>query len=132
LQLDWSQLNVDASTLTIGPVSRRVRHKRGRQRKCRGHSNDKPNGSAALSVKQPLSPFWDARRRRRHDRRPAAGDADDVRTVIEKLAKRRRPAAILRSGMGGDDGPRRRLDLGQDGDRSPVDPSQEQSKLGTP
>jgi hypothetical protein len=60
-ELDWSQLNVDASTLGPGPAAK----SRGPRPAVGGDmswsANDKPNGSAAVSVKQPVSPFWDAR-----------------------------------------------------------------------
>jgi len=36
LQLDWSQLNVDASTLTIGPASKARLPQAGPAAKCRG------------------------------------------------------------------------------------------------
>src|ERR1700716_2528052 len=125
LQLDWSQLNVDASTLTIRPGSKARSPQAGPGTEMSWSSKDKPNGSAALSVKQPPSPFWDARVGAHITvaRQPAppraAGAADEVRTFIGKTGERRQPAAILRIGMGGDHGPRRRLDLGQDRDRSP-------------
>lgn len=60
LELDWSQLNVDASTLPVGPAWK-VRIAPGPGAEMSWSSKDKPDGSAALSVKQPLSPFWDAR-----------------------------------------------------------------------
>jgi len=60
-ELDWSQLNVDPSTPGPGPAAR----SRGPRPAVGGDmswsANDKPNGSAAVSVKQPVSPFWDAR-----------------------------------------------------------------------
>jgi hypothetical protein len=62
LELDWSQLNVDASTLTTSPSSKaRVVPNVGTATEMSWSSQDKPNGSAAVSVKQPLSPFWDTR-----------------------------------------------------------------------
>jgi hypothetical protein len=61
LELDWSQLNVDASTLTIAPASKaRLAPRAGSGSEMSWSSRDKPNGSA-LSVKQPVSPFWDTR-----------------------------------------------------------------------
>ena len=60
LELDWSQLNVDASTLTTGPLSK-ARSPQAASSEMSWSSKDKPNGSAAVSVKQPLSPLWDAR-----------------------------------------------------------------------
>jgi hypothetical protein len=62
LELDWSQLNVDASTLNINPSSKaRALPQAASSTEMSWSSQDKPNGSAALSVKQPLSTFWDAR-----------------------------------------------------------------------
>jgi hypothetical protein len=62
LQLDWSQLNVDASTLSTNPASKaRTAPKAGTAAEMSWSSNSKPNGAAGVSVKQPLSPFWDTR-----------------------------------------------------------------------
>ena len=62
LELDWSQLNVDAYTLmTTSPASKaRTAPRAGSTADLTWTSKDKPNGSA-VSVKQPISPFWDAR-----------------------------------------------------------------------
>jgi hypothetical protein len=63
LELDWSQLNVDASTLTWTPASRaRVASpKTTPGTDASWSSNDKTDGSAAVSVKQSVSPFLDTR-----------------------------------------------------------------------
>ena len=60
-ELDWSQLNVDASTLMASPVPKAP----GAPRKATNSemtwsAKENANGSA-VSVKQPISPFWDAR-----------------------------------------------------------------------
>ncbi|THD49543.1 MAG: hypothetical protein E8A46_20070 [Bradyrhizobium sp.] len=62
LELDWSQLNVDAYTLmTTSPASKaRMAPRAANTADMAWSSKDKPNGSA-VSVKQPISPFWDAR-----------------------------------------------------------------------
>jgi hypothetical protein len=62
LELDWSQLNVDAYTLmTTSPASKaRMAPRAASTADMAWSSKDKPNGSA-VSVKQPISPFWDAR-----------------------------------------------------------------------
>jgi len=62
LELDWSQLNVDASTLmAMSPASKaRLAPRAGTTNEMTWSSKDKPNGSA-VSVKQSVSPFWDAR-----------------------------------------------------------------------
>ena len=60
-KLDWSQLNVDASTLT-GPAP-----KGGGSSKAAASvdaawsANERSNGTSAVSVKQSITPFWDTR-----------------------------------------------------------------------
>src|ERR1700681_3085005 len=62
LELDWSLLNVDASTLTTGPASKaRPAPRADTGADLSWSFEDKPNRSAAVSVKQPVSPFLDAR-----------------------------------------------------------------------
>jgi hypothetical protein len=62
LELDWSLLNVDASTLTTRPASKaRPAPRADTGADLSWSSKDKPNGSAAVSVKQPVSPFLDAK-----------------------------------------------------------------------
>jgi hypothetical protein len=62
LELDWSQLNVDVSTLATGPASKsRLAPQTGEAVEMSWSTQDNPNGSSAVSVKQPLSPFWDTR-----------------------------------------------------------------------
>jgi hypothetical protein len=60
LELDWSQLNVDASTLATRPVSK-SRSPQAANSDMSWSSKNNANGSAGVSVKQPLSPFWDTR-----------------------------------------------------------------------
>jgi len=60
-KLDWAQLDVDASTFRDGPAA-----KARATRKSDGGGLDwsnriQGNGSSAVSVKQSVSPFWDAR-----------------------------------------------------------------------
>jgi hypothetical protein len=59
--LDWSQLNVDAYLLIHGlaPKPRTATLNAGES--LAWSSKDKPNGASDVSVKQKLSPFWDAR-----------------------------------------------------------------------
>src|SRR5260370_37134401 len=62
LELAWSLLSVDASTLATGPASKaRPAPRADTGADPSWSSKDKPNGSAAVSVKQPVSPFLDAR-----------------------------------------------------------------------
>lgn len=61
LQLDWSQLNVDTSTLATSPPSKGRLPQTGPGTEISWSSRNQPNGSAAVSVKRPVSSFWDAR-----------------------------------------------------------------------
>ena len=62
LELDWSQLNVDASTLVPSPKSKaRVTPQTGASTEMSWSANDKGNGASAVSVKQPVSNFLDTR-----------------------------------------------------------------------
>jgi hypothetical protein len=62
LQLDWSQLNVDGATLAASAASKaRKAPQTGPSTEMSWSSNDKADGSSAVSVKQTLSEFLDAR-----------------------------------------------------------------------
>ena len=61
LELDWSQLDVDASTLIPGPASKARAPKTSGGSDTSWSSRNKANGASDVSVKQALSPFWDAR-----------------------------------------------------------------------
>jgi hypothetical protein len=131
-ELDWSQLNVDASTLTTRPASKaRVVPQAGAGSEMSWSSKDKPNGSAAVSVKQPLSPFWDTRigADMTVARQPSALTMSEL--LSEKLANGGSVpqssgaawAAITAPGVGSV--------WDRTAVEARVDPSQEQSKLGT-
>jgi hypothetical protein len=47
--------------LSTNPASKRTTPKAGTAAEMSWSSNSKPNGAAGVSVKQPLSPFWDTR-----------------------------------------------------------------------
>jgi hypothetical protein len=61
LELDWSQLNVDTATLLLGPASKARQPKAPAGSDTSWSSRSKANGASDVSVKQALSPFWDAR-----------------------------------------------------------------------
>jgi hypothetical protein len=62
LQLDWSQLNVDGATLAASAASKARKTKQaGTSTEMSWSSNNNVNGSSAVSVKQSLSEFLDAR-----------------------------------------------------------------------
>jgi hypothetical protein len=132
LELDWSQLNVDASTLMTGPPSKaRLVPRAGTSNEMTWSSKDKPNGSAAMSVKQPISPFWDTRIGADMTvvRQPATLTGSEL--LAEKLANGGSEpqssgsawAAITAPGVG--------AIWDKTAIEARVDPSQDQSKLGT-
>jgi hypothetical protein len=133
LQLDWSQLDVDASTLmSTSPASKvRLTPQTGAAADLSWSSKDQPNGAAAVSVKQPVSPFWDARvgADMTVTRQPATLTGSEL--LSEKLANGGSDpqssgtawAAITAPGVG--------AIWDQTAVEARVDPSQEQSKLGT-
>src|SRR6266581_7462855 len=129
LELDWSQLNVDASTLTTAPASKlRLPPQAGSE--MAWSSRDKPNGSAAVTVKQPLSPFWDAR---------VGADMTVTRqpptTMSELLSERLANGGSDPQSSGAAWAAVTAPGVGSIWDKTAVearvDPSQEQSKLGT-
>ena len=131
-ELDWSQLNVDASTLTTNPVSKaRLVPQAGAAAEMSWSSSEKPNGSAAVSVKQPLSPFLDTRvgADMTVARQPSILTSSEL--LSEKLANGGNLpqssgtawAAITAPGVGSI--------WDKTAVEARVDPAQEQSKLGT-
>ena len=60
-KLDWSLLNVDASTLTGAAPNRSGASKGAADVAAAWSANERANGTSAVSVKQSISPFWDTR-----------------------------------------------------------------------
>ncbi len=60
-KLDWSQLNVDASTLSTPSVKGRPAVKSAAGGDAAWSSSAKGTGASSVSVKQSISPFWDTR-----------------------------------------------------------------------
>jgi hypothetical protein len=60
-KLDWSLLNVDASTLTALAPKGSAASKGADKLEAAWTANEMPNGTSAVSVKQSISPFWDTR-----------------------------------------------------------------------
>jgi hypothetical protein len=58
---DWSQFNTSGMLSEKPPAQKRASAPAGVEPEMSWSGQDKPNGSRAVSVKQPLSPFWDAR-----------------------------------------------------------------------
>jgi hypothetical protein len=129
LQLDWSQLNVDASTLAAVSASKARLPQAGPSTEMSWSSQDKPDGSAAVSVKQPLSPFWDAR---------VGADMTVTReptTLSELLAEKSVNGGSEPQSSGTAYAAVTAPGVGSIWDKTAVearlDPTQEQSKLGT-
>ncbi len=61
-KLDWAQLNTDASTIGDAiAAKRRAARAASANDELNWSSDAKGNGAAAVTVKQSISPFWDAR-----------------------------------------------------------------------
>lgn len=130
-QLDWSQLNVDPSTLTYNPASKaRPQAKAAPGSDPSWSSNNQPNGSTAVAVKQPLSSFWDAR---------IGADMTVARqrtlTGSELLSERLANGGSLPESSGTAWAAISAPGIGSIWDKTAVeariDPSQEQTRLGT-
>ena len=60
-KLDWSLLNVDASTLNFQAPKGSGASKAAGGADTAWSANERANGTSAVSVKQSISPFWDTR-----------------------------------------------------------------------
>ncbi len=60
-QLDWGQLNVDASTLSDGLPAKARAGRAAADGGMNWSNKNQANGASAVSVKQSVSPFWDTR-----------------------------------------------------------------------
>ncbi len=129
LELDWSQLNVDASTLATRPVSKARSSQPGTGSDTFWSSRKDANGSAAVSVKQPVSPFWDAK---------VGADMKVARqpsTMSELLAEKAENGGSAPQSSGTAWAAVTAPGVGSIWDKTAlqarVDPGQEQSRLGT-
>ena len=131
-ELDWSLLNVDASTLTTSSAAKaRLAPQPSASTEMSWSSSEKPNGSAAVSVKQSVSPFLDTRvgADMTVARQPSILTSSEL--LSEKLANGgSQPqssgtawAAITAPGVGSI--------WDKTAVEARLDPAQEQSKLGT-
>jgi hypothetical protein len=60
-KLDWSQLDIDASTPREGPAAKARAVRAAASDGTTWTNNNQPNGASAVSVKEKVSPFWDTR-----------------------------------------------------------------------
>jgi hypothetical protein len=131
LQLDWSLLNVDASTLITTPSKARPATQAAAGADMSWSSKDKSNGAAAVSVKQSLSAFLDARVGADMTvvNQPQTLTSSDL--LRQKFASDAQPSQSTGTAWAAITAP----GLGSIWDKTTVearvDPSQEQSKLGT-
>jgi hypothetical protein len=132
LELDWSQLNVDASTLAANPAPKtRLAPQAGSGTAMSWSSNEGSNGSSAVSVKESLSNFLDTRvgADMNVSRQPATLTESQI--LAEKLANGGSLpqssgtawAAITAPGVGSI--------WDKTAVEARIDPGQEQSRLGT-
>lgn len=129
--LDWSQLDVDASKLTIGPAAKSRRSPLASPgTDIKWSSNDKANGTSAVTAKQSLSEFLDTQ---------IGADMNVVRqpplTEQQLLSERLANGGSLPQSSGTAWATITAPGVGQVWDKTAVearvDPSQDQSKLGT-
>jgi hypothetical protein len=131
LQLDWSLLNVDASTLITTPSKARPAMQAAASVDMSWSSKDKSNGAAAVSVKQSLSAFLDARVGADMTvvNQPQTLTSSDL--LRQKFASDAPPSQSTGTAWAAITAP----GLGSIWDKTAVearvDPAQEQSKLGT-
>jgi len=130
-KLDWSQLNVDASTLRDGPAPRTAGAAAGDAsgEAMNWSANNKGSGASAVSVKQSVSPLWDAR---------VGADmtvASQPTTMSELLAEKTANGGNLPQSGGTAWASITAPGAGAIWDKTAVearvDPAQDQSKLGT-
>jgi hypothetical protein len=128
-KLDWSQLNVDASTLT-GPAPKGRAAAKGTGADAMWSNNAKPNGASAVSVKQSVSPFLDTR---------IGADMTVARqgmltaseALSDKLSNGGSPQQSSATAWAAITAPGVASIWDQTAVEARVDPGQEQSKLGT-
>ncbi len=129
-KLDWSQLNVDASTLSMPAPAGGTGPRTADSGDASWSSNAKPNGASAVSVRQSLSPFWDTRIGADMtvvNQRPVTTSAD---VLLQKYSPDGQPqssgtawAAVTAPGVGSI--------WDKTAIEARIDPAQEQSKIGT-
>ena len=129
-KLDWSQLDLDAAPLSGVATKARAAAKAKASADAAWSANEKPNGTSAVSVKQSLSPFWDTR---------IGADMTVARqgtlTASEVLSEKLANGGSMPQSSGSAWAAITAPGVGSIWDKTSVearvDPSQEQSKLGT-
>lgn len=129
-KLDWSQLNVDASTFTGPALKGRAAPKNPTSAEAAWSANAKPDGASAVTVKQSITPFWDTR---------IGADMTVARqgtlTTSEQLSEKLANGGNLQQSSGTAWAAITAPGVASIWDKTAVearvDPGQEQSKLGT-
>ena len=128
-KLDWSQLNVDASTLGDRPAAKARSSAASTNGGMSWSNRNETNGSSAVSVKQSVTPYWDAR---------VGADMTVTReptTMSELLAEKTANGGNLPQSGGSAWAAITAPGAGSIWDKTAVearvDPNQDQSKLGT-
>ncbi len=127
--LDWSQLNIDASTLSSGIAAKSTARRAADGSEMTWSGKGKPNGVSAVSVKQVVSPFWDTR---------VGADmtvAREPTTMSELVAEKAANGGAVPQSSGTAWAAITAPGAGSIWDKTAVearlDPAQEQSRLGT-
>jgi len=127
--LDWSQLNIDASTLSNGLAAKSTARRAADGSEMTWSGKGKPNGASAVSVKQAVSPFWDTR---------VGADmtvAREPTTMSELVAEKAANGGAVPQSSGTAWAAITAPGAGSIWDKTAVearlDPAQEQSRLGT-
>lgn len=129
-KLDWSQLDLDASPLIGIAPKARVAPKPTASADAAWSANEKRNGTSAVSVKQSLTPFWDTRIGA--DMTVARqGTLTASEALSEKLANGGSAPQSSGSAWAAITAPGVASIWDKTAVEARVDPSQEQSKLGT-
>jgi len=129
-KLDWSQLDLDAAPLNGVAPRPRAAAKASASADAAWSANEKPNGSSAVSVKRSLTPFWDTRIGA--DMTVARqGTLTASEALSEKLANGGSAPQSSGSAWAAITAPGVASIWDKTAVEARVDPSQEQSKLGT-
>ncbi|HVV41857.1 MAG TPA: hypothetical protein VHC94_12405 [Nitrobacter sp.] len=130
-EIDWSQLNVDGFTLSREAAIRNPGHISVPDATLAWSSHDNADGSAALSVKQSVSPLWDTR---------IGADMTVVRQpspltestlLMERSPLQQRPSQSTGTAWAAINAPGLASIWDQTAVEARIDPAQDQSRIGT-
>ena len=130
-KLDWSQLNIDASMLDLPSVKARAAAKSIDANDAKWSSSAQGNGASSVSVKQSISPFWDTRIGADMTvvNQPAGATSGDL--LRQKISPNAPPENSSGSAWAAITAPGVSSIWDKTAVEARVDPTSEQSKLGT-